>query len=198
MAARRRLGVPEGSIVVGSFQKDGVGWGNGLEPKLIKGPDVLIETLAMAARELPIFALLTGPARGYVKEGLTKAGVPFAHEFVADYQDLPATYAALDVYLNPSREEGGPKGILESMAMDIPVVSTRVGMAPDIIKHRVGGFLADPGDSSALARGIVDAVNLDSEAKALLRNARDAVARCSVDAVAAMHWQHIVRPFLAR
>ena len=38
--ARKSLGIPQSAVVVGSFQKDGKGWGEGLEPKLIKGPDV--------------------------------------------------------------------------------------------------------------------------------------------------------------
>ena len=33
---RKHLGIPLDKIVIGSFQKDGVGWGKGLEPKLIK------------------------------------------------------------------------------------------------------------------------------------------------------------------
>src|SRR5262249_55845717 len=43
--ARRVLELPDSAFVVGSFQKDGVGWGDGLEPKLIKGPDALVAVL---------------------------------------------------------------------------------------------------------------------------------------------------------
>src|SRR5262249_8883378 len=65
--ARRELGLPESAFVVGSFQKDGVGWGEGLEPKLIKGPDVLVAVAERLARAIPeLVVLLTGPARGYV------------------------------------------------------------------------------------------------------------------------------------
>ena len=34
---RMELGIPEDAFVVGSFQKDGNGWGEGLEPKFVKG-----------------------------------------------------------------------------------------------------------------------------------------------------------------
>ncbi len=43
--ARAKLGLPEDAFVAGSFQKDGVGWEEGLEPKLIKGPDVLLDAV---------------------------------------------------------------------------------------------------------------------------------------------------------
>ena len=52
-AARRALGLPESAFVVGSFQKDGVGWGDGLEPKLIKGPDVLLEVAERCHERVP-------------------------------------------------------------------------------------------------------------------------------------------------
>ena len=48
--ARRVLGLPASAFVVGSFQKDGVGWGEGLEPKLIKGPDVLLAAPSSSRR----------------------------------------------------------------------------------------------------------------------------------------------------
>src|SRR5258705_2943936 len=44
--ARRALGLPATAFVVGSSQKDGVGLGEGIEPKLIKRPDTLVANLA--------------------------------------------------------------------------------------------------------------------------------------------------------
>ena len=72
-AARKELGVPESAFVVGSFQKDGVGWAKGLEPKTIKGPDTLVAVLEQARARIPtLFVLLTGPARGYVRGELER------------------------------------------------------------------------------------------------------------------------------
>ena len=42
---RRELNIPETSFLIGSFQKDGNGWGRGEEPKLIKGPDIFLEVI---------------------------------------------------------------------------------------------------------------------------------------------------------
>ena len=67
-AARAALDLPADAFVVGSFQKDGVGWGEGLEPKLVKGPDILVAALERVAAEISeLHVLLTGPARGYVR-----------------------------------------------------------------------------------------------------------------------------------
>jgi len=42
---RRELNLPENAIIIGSFQKDGNGWDEGLSPKLIKGPDIFCDVI---------------------------------------------------------------------------------------------------------------------------------------------------------
>lgn len=149
---RVALGFPESAFVVGSFQKDGVGWGEGNEPKFIKGPDIFVAAMkALHARVPELHVLLTGPARGYVMKELSAAGIPWRHQFLRKYRETANMYHALDAYVIASRQEGGPKAVLESMASGIPVISTRVGQAADLIEHQRNGFLADIGDADALA-----------------------------------------------
>lgn len=153
-AMRERLGIPHEALCVGSFHKDGEGWGAGDRPKYEKAPEVLVEAisrLAQAVTPRPVHVLLTGPGRGFVKSGLDRAGVPYTHTVVPDFRILPPMYRALDLYLVPSRDEGGPKGLLEAAASGIPVVSTRVGMAADLVQHGQNGALADIDDAEGLA-----------------------------------------------
>jgi glycosyltransferase involved in cell wall biosynthesis len=149
--ARSKLGLPTEAFVVGSFQKDGVGWGDGLEPKWIKGPDVLVETLARLHARVPeLHVLLSGPARGYVRAGLEQRGVPYVHRFVERYDDVGRLYTALDAYVVTSRQEGGPKGVLEAMASGVPLVSTRVGQATELVGDGENGWLVDVQDTDAV------------------------------------------------
>ena len=195
-SARTRYRIPDTALVIGSFQKDGVGWGDGNEPKLVKGPDVLIDVAQRVARERTVFVLLTGPARGFVKRGLDRLGIPYAHDYVDDYLTLPQRYAALDVYLNPSREEGGPKGIIEAMASGIPVVSTRVGMAPELVRRGETGWIADPEDAEALARSIIEAGEPGKGRDRVVAAARTAVAACDWSEVGRRHYEEVYRPLL--
>lgn len=55
------------------------------------------------------------------------------------------------VYALPSRSEGQPIGIMEAMASGLPVVATRVGGVPDMVRDGEDGLLVDPGDSDGLA-----------------------------------------------
>ncbi|RJQ14857.1 glycosyltransferase [Candidatus Parcubacteria bacterium] len=154
--SRKELDIPEDSFVVGSFQKDGIGWNEGLEPKMIKGPDVFLETLSKAKKYIPnLFVLLSGPARGYIKNGLRKINIPFKHSYPSKYKDISRLYQALDAYLISSRDEGGPKAFLESLASGIPLVSTRVGQVFDLATHGKNALLSDPEDIATLNENLI-------------------------------------------
>lgn len=150
--ARHRLNLPQSAVILGSFQKDGVGWGEGLEPKDIKGPDVFLKAVSLLKKEVPeLYVLLSGPARGFVKAGLERIGVPYAHLYLKNYYDIGRLYQALDLYLIASREEGGPKAVLESMASGVPLVTTRVGQAMDLVRHGENAWMVDVEDAEGLA-----------------------------------------------
>jgi glycosyltransferase involved in cell wall biosynthesis len=154
--ARRALGVPAAAFVVGSFQKDGVGWGEGLEPKLVKGPDVLVAALGRLRGVVPeLYVVLTGPARGWVRRELERIGVPYRHLLARNRAELARAYHALDVYVVASRQEGGPKAVLEAMATGVPLVSTRVGQTPELVEEGRTGFLVDVADAGGLAEAVL-------------------------------------------
>jgi glycosyltransferase involved in cell wall biosynthesis len=150
--ARAALGLPLSAFVVGSFQKDGIGWGDGLEPKLIKGPDVLVAALQRVRVAVPeLHVLLTGPARGYVRRELERLAIPYSHVLATSRVELAHSYQAIDVCVVPARQEGGPKALLEAMASGVPLVTTRVGQAPELVEHGSNGWLVDVDDVESLA-----------------------------------------------
>jgi glycosyltransferase involved in cell wall biosynthesis len=195
---RQRLGIPEKAVCIGSFQKDGVGWGEGFEPKLMKGPDIFLEVVRRLFRRYPIFVLLTGPARGYVKRGLETAGIPFRHDYVKDYGALPAYYYCLDLYLVTSREEGGPKALPECMATGVPIISTRVGMAPDMIEQGVNGMLVEVEDIEGIteaAARLIEDVDLQCRFR---KNALQTVQSYDWSIIARTYHDKIYNPLLEK
>jgi glycosyltransferase involved in cell wall biosynthesis len=196
-AARARLGIPNNALVIGSFQKDGVGWGDGMEPKLIKGPDLLLNAVERLRGDLPVVVMLTGPARGYVKQGLERLGVPYVHRYAQSHTDLVECYHALDLYFVSSREEGGPMGLMESMASGVPVVATPVGMAPDLIIDGISGGLTDTCSGEEIADKARTLVALPTAELALLRRrAREAVLVADWSVVGRDHWLKVYQPLL--
>ena len=195
--ARDRYGFTPDQVVIGSFQKDGVGWGDGMEPKLIKGPDIFIEAVQRIARETSVAVLLTGPARGYVENKLTQRGIPFVHTYLKEQADLASCYHALDLYLVTSREEGGPKGIIESMASGVPLVSTCVGMAPDLIVDGVTGGLAESEDLQGIVDRALHFLSLpESESVRLKAQAAVAVKVCDWSVVGRRHLEEVYKPLI--
>jgi len=140
---RKQYGIPKNSFCIGSFQKDGNGWEQGLQPKLIKGPDIFCDVVEKLSERNNIFVLLSGPARGYVKNRLKKANISFNHQFFKNPKDISKLYSALDLYLITSRVEGGPLALLEAAAAKVPIVSTKVGMATDIFESEKEALLCE-------------------------------------------------------
>jgi glycosyltransferase involved in cell wall biosynthesis len=154
--ARDEIGLPQSAFVVGSFQKDGVGWREGLEPKLVKGPDVLLRMLERLRGAIPeLHVLLTGPARGHVRSGLERLGIPYRHLTARSREELGRAYHALDVYVVTARQEGGPKAVLEALATGVPLVTTRVGQVSAVVADGRTGLLADVEDDAALAAAVL-------------------------------------------
>jgi glycosyltransferase involved in cell wall biosynthesis len=108
---------------------------------------------AMAALRDPTPLVVAGPTGwGDVASGIT-GDVRFLG-FVAP-ADLPALYAAADVFAYPSEFEGFGLPVLEAMAQATPVV-TSAGTATEEVAGDAA-VLVDPFDVDAIAAGIEDA-----------------------------------------
>jgi glycosyltransferase involved in cell wall biosynthesis len=195
---RHELNISPDSICIGSFQKDGDGWGEGLVPKLIKGPDIFLEVLDRLKSQFPIVVLLSGPARGYAKQGLKKLGIPFRHVIVKHYPDICHLYHALDLYLVTSREEGGPLAVLEALATGTPILSSEVGLAPDVIQHEWNGFLAGVEDIDSLvefASLLIDSASLRS---LFQQNGLQSIQAYDWPRIASRYYEEVYLPLIQR
>jgi glycosyltransferase involved in cell wall biosynthesis len=194
--ARKNYDIPQTAIAIGSFQKDGVGWGEGKRPKLIKGPDVFIKTIKQLKKQLPeIFIVLSGPSRGYVKEELDKLNIPYRHFLLKNYAEVGQLFQVLDLYLVTSRQEGGPKSILESMASGVPIVTTRVGQAMDLVKHGKNGFMVDIEDTEGLAYWSKWVFDHPSDMKSILIEGRKTAEENTYDMQLPL-WREFMKGFV--
>lgn len=194
---RKRIGIPASAFVIGSFQKDGVGWGEGLEPKFIKGPDLFVKALAISRYRKQLHVLLTGPARGYVKKNLEKLGVAYTHVgYVKNKKDLASLYQALDLYIITSRVEGAPLSLCEAWASGIPTVSTRVGMVFDHATDRETVLFSDF-DPEDIARAIDQAIESEELRRTLVVNAKRKVTEFDWKLLNSAYYENLYRPLLS-
>ena len=130
---KKSLGLDQNKYYIGSFQRDTEG-SDLKSPKLIKGPDRLIEIIASKfTNNKKIEVILTGKRRQYVIAELEKIGVPYTYFEMADLKLLNELYNVLDLYIVSSRIEGGPQAIIECGLSKTPIISTDVGVAKEIL-----------------------------------------------------------------
>tara|TARA_Y100000590_G_scaffold465931_1_gene639698 strand:- start:3077 stop:4075 length:999 start_codon:yes stop_codon:yes gene_type:complete len=175
LSLRKKLNIPQEAFVIGSFQKDGSGWGKGNEPKKVKGPDILINAIKLLNKKIKnLFILLLGPSRGYVVNKLKENKINFLHYQLneSDYLNIESYYNCLDAYLITSRQEGGPKSLLESMACKIPVVSTNVGQAQDLLINNENGFKVDSFEAEEIADKVFYLYNNQNNVEIIKENGR--------------------------
>lgn len=195
-AIRAALEIPNDVFVIGSFQKDGDGWGEGMNPKMIKGPDIFCDVIERLNQHYPIHALLSGPARGYVKERLTRAGIPFTHSYVSQYAEMNKLYQALDVYLISSRIEGVPMALLESWATGTPLVSTRVGMVADVALDGQNALLADIEDRDKLTENVSKIFENCQLRNQLISKSKQEIGRYDWKIIIERYWNELYLPLL--
>jgi glycosyltransferase involved in cell wall biosynthesis len=68
-----------------------------------------------------------------------------------DSDEIAKHLAAADVFVLPSHWEGQPIAVLEAMASGLPIMGTRVGAMPDVVRDGTDGLLVEPHDVAGLA-----------------------------------------------
>lgn len=147
---KSKLNIPANLKLIGSFQKDGNGWGKGSTPKIIKDPDTFLNAIKLINKTSNIGVILSGPSRGYMINNLNKIGVKYYYFKNLKFKNLNLLYNIIDLYLITSIEEGGPRALLEAMATETPVISTNVGQVGDIIGGNLNELIVKIGDFKSI------------------------------------------------
>lgn len=106
----------------------------------VKGPTIL----AQAAKQLDdVEVIFVGSGPEPVKSIGAKS-----------HEEIPFWMNACDALCLPSLNEGLPNVVLEALACGIPVVASRVGGVPEIVRDGVNGVLVPPGDAKALTAAL--------------------------------------------
>jgi len=118
-----------------------------------KSPELIAEVVAqMPHRQFLLIGRGWENAPGF-DQTLRRSNVDYAQP---SYEDYPAHYRRMDVFLSPAKLEGGPIPLLEAMLSNAVPVASRTGFAPDLIRHGENGFLFDVGASSETVCSFID------------------------------------------
>jgi glycosyltransferase involved in cell wall biosynthesis len=145
---RKKWGIKEGSLVIGMVSKlwDG------------KGHEILISAFKELKQEIEDAVLVIvgeGYLRGKLVNLVQSFGLAESVLFTGFQTDVSEIIATFDVVALPSLFEGMGRVLLEAMAMEKPVVASRVGGIPDLVHDGVNGILIAPGSVQELRCGLI-------------------------------------------
>lgn len=116
-----------------------------------KGHRYLLEAVARLPSVHVVLAG-DGPLRGSLERQARRLGIRERVRFLGHREDVSAIFAALDLFVHPSVEEGMGQVVVEAMLAGVPVVVSRAGGLPEVVGDTAASV--PPGDASALARAI--------------------------------------------
>jgi glycosyltransferase involved in cell wall biosynthesis len=104
-----------------------------------------------------------------------QAGLERRVTFVGHVDTVPDYLRASDLFVVCSESEGFGLSLIEAMAVGLPCISTAVGAAPEVIRHRESGWLIPVNDAHALHRALEDALHSHAQWPVLGAEGRRAV-----------------------
>ena len=159
-----------------------------------KGGAILLQAARPVLRSYPTVTLVfvgDGPCRTEWEELAKRLGIERQVLFIGARQDMPETYAALDILVLPSLVESMPMSVLEAMAAGKAVVASRVGMIPNVIADGVNGLLVDSANIPDLSAAILVLLRDPLLRRQLGQSAQDCIAqRFSAQAMARNYLAH--------
>lgn len=143
-AVRRKHGVGQGDFWV-------VGAGRLTEAKNFQCLLEAARTVRQAGVPLRVLVAGEGHLRPRLEEQVADLGLSDIVALPGNIQDLGDVLQAADLLAMPSRWEGLPMVLLESLARGVPVVGTRIKGLADTVQDGVHGLLVEVDDAPALA-----------------------------------------------
>jgi glycosyltransferase involved in cell wall biosynthesis len=142
--ARGELGLTPEALAIGTAGR--------LVP--VKDQANLVEALALLRdRGVGFTAFIAGdgPLRRELEAQIAARGLTASVQLLGQRKDIERIFAALDVFVLPSKSEGMSNTILEAMASGAPIVATNVGGAEELVEEGRTGVLVPKEDSEALS-----------------------------------------------
>ena len=121
---------------------------------LRKGIDLLVASLneLKLTTEQNVEVVIFGSSKPKVE-----LDIPFPVHYMGNLSDdvsISTLYSAVDVLVVPSREDNFPNTLVEASACGVPSVGFDIGGVPDIIEHKVTGYVVNPYDIQGLSAAI--------------------------------------------
>lgn len=154
---RAHLGVSASTIIIGSA-------GRMIDDTHKRFRDLIDAVALLDDENVHLLLAGDGPERSELEEYARQRNDRV--RFVGFQMDLGRYYSIMDIFALASEREAFGLVNAEAMRSSLPVVATRVGGIPDVVRHEVTGILVPPRDSREMAgafRRLIDDPDLRRE-----------------------------------
>lgn len=165
---RERFALPEGAPLIATVGR----------LHQVKGHRYFIEAAALVLKEHPEARFLiigSGPERAPLENLVGRLRLEERVFFTGFIKQIEHYYNQFKVLVLASLSEGLPLTVLEALACGTPVVATRVGGLPEVVRSGETGLLVPPGDAPALAEAVSRVLKNPEEARAMAQRGGDFV-----------------------
>ncbi|MEX2173561.1 MAG: glycosyltransferase [Pirellulaceae bacterium] len=169
-AAKRDLGLSPNRCLIGAVGR--------LSAE--KGFDVLIRaahSLIEAGRNIELAIVGEGDEQKNLQRLIVELGIENRVHLLGYRSDMRPIYEAMDIFALSSLREGLPNVVLEAMAMETPLVATRIAGVPRLVRDGENGLLIEPGSTAALAAALDRLVENPGLRDQFATNARQLIER---------------------
>lgn len=120
-----------------------------------------LAALAAEGREFSLTIVGGGPSAGEIRDEAAALGLEDRIEFTGPLPERStlARMAEADIFVLPSLMEGLPVVLIEALALELPVVASRVAGIPELVEEDVTGRLFTPSDWGDLKRALARLVD---------------------------------------
>jgi N-acetyl-alpha-D-glucosaminyl L-malate synthase BshA len=150
----------------------------------------VVGVYARVAQEVPSVLVMVGdgPDRVEAEQEARRLGVEQSVHFLGKLESVAPLLASADLFLLPSASESFGLSALEALATGVPVIGTRTGGIPEVVRDGETGALCAVGDVEGMARAAIDLLRDPERWRAASELAKaDARERFSLDNVVAQY-----------
>jgi len=147
IAIREELGLPKDRFLVLSGAAN-------LKDKR-KGFAFLVDALSQIAENRPGISDKYGLISFGKSSDVELNAIPvYPQSYLKDDKDIAKLYQAADVFVLPTLEDNLPSTVMEALSCGTPVVAFNTGGIPDMVEHKINGYLAELRNVDDLITGI--------------------------------------------
>jgi glycosyltransferase involved in cell wall biosynthesis len=153
-----------------------------------KGQRFLVDAAPAILARFPTthFVFAGNPeGRGDIEAGIRTLNLKAHFSLLGFRSDVVNLLLSSDLFVLPSLAEGFSLSVIEALAAGLPVVTTRVGGADEIVEEGRNGFIVPTADAPALGEAVLRVLSLSEAERARYRRAaQEAAARFTFEATA--------------